>query len=227
MCCVISFVNTKGGVGKSFLSTSMAIWLDDQDYRVALIDADDQKTSSKWISDIEKHNVEIVTLDENSEDLRGEELRVRINERKRSLDFVVVDTKGAAGLTTSAAVIKSDITCIPIQPSAADIWPLENALSTVRLSQEVRQGLPLAFLVLNQVDHRDVGARQIRNIASKFEVAVAITSIKRLRAYRNAPGQRMAPTRLGGRFEFSALALEQLFTEIVQSKLNQKKVING
>ena len=205
----------------------MAVWLQDQNYRVALIDADDQKTSSKWISDIEMHNVEIVTLHENAEDLRAEELRIRINERKRTLDFVVVDTKGAAGLTTSAAVIKSDLTCIPIQPSAADIWPLENALSTVRLSQEVRHGLPAAFLILNQIDHRDIGARQIRKLASKYEIAVATTNIKRLRAYRDAPGLRAAPTRLGGKFKDSALALEQLFTEIVQNDLNNKKAMNG
>lgn len=226
MGCVISFVNTKGGVGKSFLSTSMAVWLHDEGHKVALIDADDQRTSSKWLADIENQFVEIMTLEEQTEDLRAEELRVRINQHRKNFDFIIVDTKGSAGLTTSASVIKSDIACIPIQPSAADIWPLENALSTVRLSQEVRNGLPIATLILNQVDHRDVGAKRIRNLALKYEFAVAETSVKRLRAYRDAPGLRLAPTRTDNKANNAAGALVLLFQEIVPQS-NRREVSNA
>ena len=217
-------------MGKSFLSNSMAVWLFDQGHRVTLIDADDQKTSSKWLADIEDQSVEIIALEENSEDLRAEELRIRINERKRFPGYIVVDTKGSAGLTTSAAVIKSDITCIPLQPSAADIWPLEKALSNVRLAQEVRNGLPIAVLILNQVDHRDRGAQEVRQLAEKYELMVAQTGIKRLRVYREAPGHRIAPTRIGtGRNREAAARLATLFKELLTQLPDAKKleVANG
>ena len=198
----------------------MAVWLHDQGHRVTLIDSDDQKTSSRWIAGIEQQSVEVVTLEEITEENRADELRNRINERNRGkTGFVIVDTKGSAGLATSAAVIKSDITCIPLQPSAADIWPLENALSIVRLSQKVRHGFPKSFLVLNQIDHRDVGAQEIRQLAEKYEITVAATAIKRLRCFRDAAGSRLAPTRArGSSKKRHAIQLEELFDEILAAE---------
>ncbi len=106
-------------LGKSFLSVHLAVWLADAGHKVALLDADDQKTASKWLSGVAEHAVEVTVLEGGSEEAKAENLRKFINERKDSFDFVVVDTKGAAGLSTSAAVIKSDVACIPLQPSAA------------------------------------------------------------------------------------------------------------
>lgn len=218
MCCVIAFVNTKGGVGKSFLATSLSLWLSDQGFRIALIDADDQQTSTRWISDVSPNFVDSFRLSESGENLRSEELRVRINALKNAYDFIVVDTKGSAGLTTSAAVIKSDIACIPIQPSAADIWPLEHTLTTVKLSQEARRGAPRSLLILNQTNHADVGARQIRSLAKEHGIEVAATPIKRLKIYRDSPGLRIAPTRLTDRRNVAAAQqLESLFNEIIST----------
>jgi len=229
MSCVISLVNTKGGVGKSFLSVHLAVWLADAGHKVALLDADDQKTASKWLSGVADHAVEVTILEGGSEEAKAESLRKFINERKDSFDFVVVDTKGAAGLSTSAAVIKSDVACIPLQPSAADLWPIENALSTVRLSQEARAGQPKAFLVLNQTDDSDVLARDVRDLAEQFGVPMTKTNIKRLRAYRDAPGLRMVATRLTDkRGKPAADRLAELFTELLDGFLPvNKKVANG
>ncbi len=222
-------VNTKGGVGKSFLATSMAVWLFDQGYKVTLVDADDQHTSSKWLSGIKDHSIEIKTLDEKSEEKRADELRKLINIQRDNFDYVVIDTKGAAGLCTSAGVIKSDIACIPLQASAADLWPIENALSVIRLSQEARNGIPKAFLVLNQTDDSDVRAREVRGLAEKFGVPMANTNIKRLRAYRDAPGMRVSPTRpKDRRGQLAADRLEKLFNELLDGFLvdNKQKVAN-
>lgn len=229
MSCVIALVNTKGGVGKSFLATSMAVWLHDQGYNVALVDADDQQTSSKWLSGIKEHSIKIKTLDEKSEEKRADELRKLINDYRDKFDFIMVDTKGAAGLSTSAGVIKSDIACIPLQASAADLWPIENALSVIRLSQEARGGIPKAFLVLNQTDDVDVRAREVRELAKQFDVPMARTNIKRLRAYRDAPGSRSSPTRpKGKRGQKAANRLEELFTELLDGFLvaNKQRVAN-
>ena len=229
MCCVISFVNTKGGVGKSFLSTSMAVWLYDQGHRVTLVDADDQRTSSKWLAGVMHHKIEVKSLSENSEEERADELRVLVNRLRREVEFVVIDTKGAAGLTTANAVLKSDIACVPLQASAADLWPIENALSTIRLSQETRNGTPKAFLILNQTEDSDIGARQVRKLAEKFKVPMASTNIKRLRAYRNAPGRRVSPTRLKDRRGAKAAErLEELFCELLSVHDSAyKEVSNG
>ena len=51
---VILFTNTKGGVGKSTLASHLVLFLHDRGSRVAaLLDADQQLSSSEWVSDAE------------------------------------------------------------------------------------------------------------------------------------------------------------------------------
>lgn len=229
MSCVVSLVNTKGGVGKSFLSVHLAVWLADFGYNVALIDADDQQTSSKWLIEAGEHAVTVWVLEGNSEERRAEDLRRTVNKLQGTSDFIVIDTKGSAGLSTSTAVLKSDLACVPLQPSASDLWPIENALSTIRVSQEARGGEPKAFLILNQTDDADVLARDVRSLAEQFQVPMAETNIKRLRAYRDAPGLRQFATRLTDRRgQKAAERLGELFEEILVGFLPvNKEVANG
>ena len=221
---IISFINTKGGVGKSFLSVHLAVWLTDQNRKVALIDADDQQTASKWLFAAKNHTVDVWVLEGASEEKRTEDLRDTINQLRNNVDFIVVDTKGSAGLSTHASVLKSDIVCVPLQPSASDLWPNENALSTIRLSQEARDGAPAAFLVLNQTDDVDVLARDVRQLAKRFGFPMAKTNVKRLRAYRDAPGLKHFATRLtDARGKKAADRLAQLFEELLVGCLLLKK----
>lgn len=191
---------------------------------MALIDADDQQTSARWLLGVADHAVEVIALKAVSEDQRSNELRHLINDLSSKTDFVIVDTKGNAGLSTSAAVIKSDVACVPLQASAADLWPIENALSTIRLSQEARAGLPHTYLVLNQTSDADVVARQVRQQAETFGVPIAQTSVKRLHAYRNAPGLRIVVTRLNDRKGRNAAArLDKLFDELIGEYLPESQ----
>ena len=229
MTTVISFVNTKGGVGKSFLSVHLAVWLSDAGHRVAILDGDDQRTASKWLENSEGHSVDVWVLEESSEEKRTAEIQKLLQDLHGKVDFVVIDTKGSAGLTTHAAVVKSDLTCVPLQPSASDLWPIENALSTIRLSQEIRNGAPKAFLILNQTDDADVLAREVRELAKQFSMPMAKTNVKRLRAYRDAPGLKQFATRLeDARGQKASNRLTDLFTEILDGFLTvSQEVANG
>jgi chromosome partitioning protein len=102
---VISFVNTKGGVGKSTLAVHLAVWLADRGCRVALLDADDQATAAKWVAEITDHAVRIEKLAAADDNARVEEVRTKINSLAKSYDFVIVDTKGSAALPTSVRAI--------------------------------------------------------------------------------------------------------------------------
>jgi chromosome partitioning protein len=217
---VISFANTKGGVGKSTLAVHLALWLADSGSSVAVIDADDQATAATWLSRICNHAVTVETLNEASEDGRADELRVKINALSSQHDFVVIDTKGSAALSTSAAIIKSDLTFVPLQASATEIWPIENALGVIRLSKEARGGKPDAKLIFNLTDDRDVVAKETRTLAKKHDIYVARTNVKRLRAYRDAPANATVTTRLTDeRGKLAGQRLVQLFEEVLADYL--------
>jgi hypothetical protein len=83
--------------------------------------------------------------------------------------------------------------------------------------------LPAASLILNLTDDRDVVARDIRVLAARHEIAVAEINIKRLNAYRDAPGNRTVATRLADdRGILAGQRLELLFEEILDGHLGSK-----
>ena len=212
---VIVFANTKGGVGKSTLAVHLAVWLHDGGYSVSLLDADDQGTAATWIGKVEPE-ISVHTLKRSDETARADELRKTINKLRSSHEFVVVDTKGVAGLVTSAALVKADLALVPLQPSAADLWAIDNALSIIRLAQEVRDGKPEAKFILNQTTHNDAVAKDLRRLARSKRIAFAACAIKRLNAYRDAPGNRTTATRLKDRRgQEAGTALEDVFVEVL------------
>ena len=46
---IISFANQKGGSGKTTLSANLAVLWANSDYKVAVIDADAQKSLTYWL----------------------------------------------------------------------------------------------------------------------------------------------------------------------------------
>lgn len=53
LCMMIFLANTKGGVGKSTIAVHLAVWLHDQGFKTALLDADKQRSSSEWVAEAE------------------------------------------------------------------------------------------------------------------------------------------------------------------------------
>lgn len=218
---VIVFANTKGGVGKSTLAVHLAVWLHDGGHAVALLDADEQATAATWLANVEPA-IPVYSLKASDEITRADELRDTVNTLRIRSQFIVVDTKGVAGLVTSAALVKADLALVPLQPSAADLWAIDNSLSIIRLAQEVRDGKPEAKFILNQTTHNDAVAKDLRLLARKNGIPFAASPLKRLNAYRDAPGNRTTATRLRDRRgQEAGAAVARLFAEVLSSYLSQ------
>lgn len=141
---VVSFVNQKGGCGKSSLSCHFAWWLANQGHTVAVVDSDGQQSASRWLSKM-KPPVPIYTLTE------GTELLEQIPQIAASHDFVVVDGAGLLSDITLNILLRSDLAVIPAQPTGLDISSTTEALKLAQQVQSVREsGKPKACLVLNR-----------------------------------------------------------------------------
>lgn len=143
---VIAVLNTKGGVGKSTLATNIARALQLDDSEVIIVDSDPQGTARDWR---ETQGDEV--------DLPGvfgvdrPTLEKDIPKITHSFDYIVID--GAAKVTkmSVSAIKASDVVLIPVQPSAADLWAVEELAEMVTTRQTLTGGRPrAAFIVSNQ-----------------------------------------------------------------------------
>lgn len=138
---VVCFAATKGGVGKTTLSTAAAVNAAATGAKVCMIDADQQLSLSRWwelrgMGD----NPRLCEIDASRE---GIELLIA-----EGFDWVVIDTPPAIINTIEDAIASSDFVVIPVRASALDILAIDQVVELCK-----RHGKPFAF-VLNQVHHQ-------------------------------------------------------------------------
>jgi chromosome partitioning protein len=113
---VITFVNQKGGVGKSTLAINLAVTAARRGDRVALLDLDPQSTTTGWCETRPGDAAAITcvghgtTLDAGLSRLGGS-----------GATIALVDSTGLTGVDTRRAIQRSDLVLVPIRPSVVDV----------------------------------------------------------------------------------------------------------
>lgn len=211
---MITFANSKGGVGKSTLATHLAIWAFDQGIRTALIDTDKQRSSSTWVAEAEP-GITIRTAN------TPEECLAAVTEARQSHDLIVAD--GPAGLDdiSRTLLILSDIAILPLTPSLLDLRSVQQATDVLRFAQGINGGRPEGRIVLNKMRTRDAISRELKGAAHTLGVQVANTVIRDLQAYRDAAGQGSCVTRLGKKTANAATEVEELCRELLGENLQK------
>ncbi|MBV9828291.1 MAG: ParA family protein [Alphaproteobacteria bacterium] len=156
---VIALVQSKGGVGKSSLSRSLAGHWFAIGHKPALIDADPEGRL------IKRYNPEgplggVPVLAEPEERVADV-----IDELRGRHWPVIVDTAGFRNRTTISALVAADLALIPLKPAADDV---DGAVDTYNLVQEInatpeRRGRPLqAAMIVTMTLRGTVIARHVR-----------------------------------------------------------------
>lgn len=123
---VISFVSSKGGVGKTTSALLVAsILAEHANTHVTLVDADPNKPLLKW-SEL-PGRPETITVVADEAESRIVDI---IDEASTSSKFVIVDLEGAATSRVSNAISMSNLVIIPLQGSGLDA---DQAVKTIRL----------------------------------------------------------------------------------------------
>lgn len=220
---MICLANTKGGVGKSTLAVHLAVWLYDQGFKTALLDADKQRSSSQWVSEAESQIT--VRIADTHETCLSECL-----ELSRSHDFVIGD--GPAGLDELSRImlLKSDLALLPISPSILDLRSVQQATGILRFAQQFNGGRPDGRLILNKMRTRDTISRELKAAAPGLGVDVASVVIRDLQAYRDAAQQGTSVTRMGRKGQQACGEIVRLFAELLPQAsrpMTQKEAANG
>jgi chromosome partitioning protein len=122
----IAFVTQKGGSGKSTLTSSLAVAAHEAGERVFVIDMDPQQSLVKWaeMRGLDDVPVNAVTAGRLPATLAALE--------KNGFTLVLIDTAGAEGGSSIAAMKAADLSVIPSRPNIFDLWASEQTRATLK-----------------------------------------------------------------------------------------------
>lgn len=127
---VICAANPKGGAGKSTTILAIATAIAQQGGTVTIIDADPNKPITDWRTGPSKLPLKVIS------DATEANIRDLINTAAAEAQFVFVDLEGTASRLASRAIIRADLTLIPLGGSALDAKQAARAVGLVRESEE-------------------------------------------------------------------------------------------
>lgn len=134
---IISFVNQKGGAGKSILSLNMAVTAEREGEKVALLDLDPQGTVLHWYDTREVETPAVV----GAKDV-GKLADALGKLEAAGFSVVVIDTKGEDAHATRAAMEAADLCLIPIRPAGPDLHSSRTTMEALRA-----MGRNFAFII--------------------------------------------------------------------------------
>ena len=213
---IIVLANSKGGVGKTSLSVTLAAWLAEQGHAVAFADCDAQQSSSEWLADLNLP-VRVVRLADPSAILET------LPQLDQEADFVIADGPGSNAETSRALLLRADLALVPCKASMLEVRALAQATAVLRQSQDIRQGKPAAVIVLSMVGKNYRLTQDMKDAAAALGLPLANTALTLRQVYADAPGQGKVVWRLGARGREAAAEIQALFREVLPQAARKTK----
>jgi len=206
----ITVVNQKGGVGKTTLAVHLAVWLRERGLRVAVMDADGQAASTRWIHAAEP-GITIVT------EANADAIIEQGNQLRQTHDAIVGDGPANLAEATRALLLVADLAVVPCGATLPELEAAAQSFRILRSAQTVRSGrLPAGLLVLNRLrSDRFVLTRESRQAANALGVPLCNSVLRLREATADSPGQRSVVWRMGRRAKEASLEMTALMEELV------------
>jgi chromosome partitioning protein len=112
----IAFVSQKGGSGKSTIASSLAVAAHEMEEKVCVIDMDPQGSLMNWARIRAADDIEVLA----SGAARLPALLASLE--RRGVTLALLDTPGAEGAASSAAMQVADLNIVPSRLSLFDLW---------------------------------------------------------------------------------------------------------
>ncbi len=169
----ILVANSKGGSGKTTLSTNIAGYLARRGQRVAILDLDRQKSATQWLANRPPH-------------LPAIELMHAETERGAQLDSIVIDSPaGLHGKNLEHALRLVHKVIVPIAPSAFDIQASRDFLEVLHQEKIVRKGHIFIGVVGMRMDPRTRAALTLEQFLKGLDLPV-LAYLREAQVYVNA-----------------------------------------
>jgi chromosome partitioning protein len=175
---IISFVNQKGGVGKTTMAINLASSLVRKNHKLLLIDADPQGSAATWHSIEDNRAFEIL-------DHPGELTQADIETLETAYDYVIIDAPPAMDDKVATILKASDLAILPVTPSSLDLWSCKETLDTMDHQSKTPLNGKVRLLINRKIAGTRVG-REVRQALDKFDTPVFETELCQRVAYIDA-----------------------------------------
>ena len=162
---IISFLNQKGGVGKTTLALHVAVALQLQGRgRGLVVDADPQGSALDWQAQrAEPSPVPVVGMP--TPTLHRDAPAIA------DTNYLVIDGPPRMDVIAKSAIAASDLVCIPVQPSPLDVWAAGEIFDLVEECRVLKPNLAVRF-VINRAVQGTVLAGEVASALEKFKTPV-------------------------------------------------------
>ncbi len=176
---ILSFLNQKGGVGKTTLSVNMATSLAMKNYKVLLIDADPQNSALDWASTRKKESLFTVVS------ITKPIIHKEMPKLLKNYDHIVIDGPPRIYDVARSAIVASDVIIMPVQPSPYDIWAANEVVTLIKEVSEPLSGIKnikSTFLINRKIVNTAIG-RDVEQALQQYNMEVLRTHICQRVAY--------------------------------------------
>jgi len=162
----IMLLNAKGGCGKSTLASNLASYYATEQYSVALVDFDPQRSSLEWLAARSENEWEIIGID-------GTEKGMHV---PRNIDVVIYDVPaGISGKELTAMVKRADTLIIPVLPSPIDIRAASHFIRDLLLVGKVSRKQTKLAVVANRVRENTLVFHKLEKFLKSLKIPFVAT----------------------------------------------------
>lgn len=166
---IISFVNQKGGVGKTTTAINLAIGLKKKNYNLVFIDADPQGSAIQWHAIEGNKSFEIL---HHPSPIHATDIR----QLSMNYDYVIIDAPPAIGDISKAILAVTDLAIIPLSPSALDVWSCWGTLKMIDEIRPLNSDIEVKLLINRKIPGTKIG-RDSREAMKEFQMDVFNTEL--------------------------------------------------